>query len=79
MCIGGPTVGNQEGMDNAITYCSSCTAEIPYTAEVCPACGAQQNLADRRVESGMSPPPPAGWQAPAQPPASPTGYTVEEP
>ena len=65
-------------MDSAITYCVKCTAEIPYLAETCSACGAEQNVDDRRPESGISPPPPAGWQA-APPAASPSGYTVENP
>ncbi len=63
-------------MENSITYCVSCTAKISAHDETCPECGAEQNLSDRRPESGISPPPPAGWQA-APPAASPTGYTVE--
>jgi predicted amidophosphoribosyltransferase len=65
-------------MGNAITYCVGCTAEISFDAESCPVCGAEQKTDDKRPGSGMPTPPPAGWQA-AKPPASPTGYTVEEP
>ncbi len=65
-------------MENAITYCISCTAEIPYEAETCPECGTEQRADDNRPGSGQAAPPPAGWQA-ARPPASPTGFSVEEP
>jgi hypothetical protein len=65
-------------METAITYCVNCTAEISAEAQTCPECGAEQKTADRRPESGVSPPPPAGWQA-APPAASPAGYTVEHP
>lgn len=65
-------------MDNAITYCVNCTAEIDAVATTCPACGAEQKSGDRIPGSGQGTPPPAGWQA-APPAASPTGFTVEEP
>jgi hypothetical protein len=65
-------------MGNAITYCVGCTTEISADAELCPVCGAEQKTGDVRPGSGMATPPPAGWQA-GKPPASPTGYTVEEP
>ena len=65
-------------MDNAFTYCVSCTAKIDFDAANCPECGAEQRADDKRPGSGMASPPPAGWQA-ANPPASPTGYAVEEP
>ena len=65
-------------MERTITYCVSCTTKISGDAEMCPHCGAEQGGADVRPGSGAAVPPPAGWQA-ARPPASPTGYTVEEP
>lgn len=65
-------------MEGTFTYCISCTAEISADAKTCPDCGAEQNMADARPGSGAAVPPPAGWQA-ARPPASPTGYTIEEP
>jgi len=65
-------------MDNAFTYCVSCTAKIDFDAATCPECGAEQHADDNRPGSGMAAPPPAGWQA-ANPPASQSGYTVEEP
>lgn len=61
-----------------MTYCIRCTAHIAADSAKCPECGADQHVADRRPGSGTAVPPPAGWQA-APPPASPTGYTVEEP
>jgi predicted RNA-binding Zn-ribbon protein involved in translation (DUF1610 family) len=65
-------------MDEPITYCVRCTTEIDADAHTCPACGSEQRRDDRTPGSGMSTEPPAGWQA-ARPPASSTGYTVENP
>ena len=64
-------------MDDAFTYCVSCTAKIAADVETCPECGAEQG-GDKRAGARVAPPPPAGWQA-ARPPASPTGYNVQEP
>jgi hypothetical protein len=70
--------GKQQIMENAITYCISCTAETSFEADTCPECGTEQRAGHTRPGSGMAAAPPAGWQA-ARPPASPTGFTVEEP
>jgi predicted amidophosphoribosyltransferase len=63
-------------METAITYCVNCTAKISAEAATCPECGAEQDLVDRRLDTGGAAP--AGWKA-APPAASPTGYTVENP
>jgi len=57
--------------EHTITYCTSCTAEIPYEAGTCTACGAEQNTADRTIGK-TSPRPPAGWQVAPTP-----AYPVE--